>query len=382
MRNTVIAILLIFLQSFASGQQFNDLLASFSSMGNEKRQLTLEKYLGEHQVPLIEENSKVFFVYKGEAESVAIAGDATAWKPDMMLQRIEGTDYWYYEATYEPDARLEYKIVLNGNDWLLDPLNPQVIQGGMGPNSELLMPAYEPPLYTQERDVVPWGTYFDTVMVSKYFDEPRQLRIYLPPRYERGTESYPVAFFHDGFMFFDMTDARDIMDNMIYEQIMRPIIAVFVEPGMRDEEFSGRFQKKYARFIFDELMHWIDQGYRTLPSPEFRAQIGISNGGNIALWLLAANPRKNALAAAFSSNVEQSINRSYSMMEFQQQKIFLVLGKYDIPFLVPLVKNLSSLLERKGCNYIFKEYPEGHNWKFWQKHLPEALEYLFPDQGN
>ena len=382
MRLTGLAILMILFQGFASGQKFTDLLASLSLMGNEKKQLTLEKYIGEHTIPLIEESNTVFFFYKGLAKSVAIAGDATAWKPDLMMTRMEGTDYWYREATYEPDARLEYKIVVDGKDWILDPMNPQVIQGGMGPNSELLMPDYLPPMYTNERDVVPWGTYFDTAFHSKTFDERRQIRIYLPPHYEKSTERYPVAFFHDGFQFFEMTDVRDIMDNMIYEGKIRPFIAVFVEPVKRDDEYSGKRQTKFMKYMFDELIPFIDQGYRTIPTSESRAQVGISNGGNIALWLVAANPQKNALAAAFSSNVQPSIYKTFGSIECTNQKIYLCLGKYDIPFLIPLVKNLQAVLDRKGCNYIFKEYPEGHNWKFWQKHLPEAFECFFPYQGN
>ena len=371
-------LVLMMVNGLVTGQSFSEMLASLDSESVDQKKEALEAYVSNHPVPLIENKQEVIFIYRGEADTVAIAGDATHWVPSMLFSRISGTDYWYCTAFYEADARLEYKIVVNGKDWLLDPLNPQVVQGGMGPNSELLMPDYQPPLYTMERDVVPWGTYSDTAFHSKTFDERRQIRIYLPPHYEKGTERYPVAFFHDGLQFFDMTDVRDIMDNMIFEGKIRPFMAVFVEPVKRDDEYSGNRQSKFSKYMFDELIPFIDQGYRTLATPESRAQIGISNGGNIALWLVAANPQKNALVAAFSSNVQPSIYKTFGSIECTNQKIYLCLGKYDIPFLIPLVKNLQAVLDRKDCNFVFKEYPEGHNWKFWQKHLPEALEYLFP----
>lgn len=371
----------MFTSFVAFSQSFDHFISTLQQDSPNIKNQKIEAYLNSRGgAPIIEGKSTVIFIFKGDADSVSVAGDATAWEPGLALKRIEGSDYRYGNATYEPDARLEYKMVVNGKDWILDPLNPNVIQGGMGSNSELLMPGYEPPLYTQERDAVPWGTYFDTAFQSKSFDERRQIRIYLPPNYEKSTERYPVAFFHDGFQFFDMTDVRDIMDNMIYEGKIRPFIAVFVQPVKRDDEYSGNRQAKFSRYMFDELIPFIDQGYRTLTTPESRAQIGISNGGNIALWLVASNPQKNTLVAAFSSNVQPSIYKTFGSIECTNQKIYLCLGKYDIPFLIPLVKNLQAVLDRKGCKYVFKEYPEGHNWKFWQKHLPEALEYLFPSK--
>jgi enterochelin esterase family protein len=378
MKFLCVFLVLLMINGLVTGQSFSEMLASLDSESVDQKKEALEAYVSNHPVPLIENKQEVIFIYRGEADTVAIAGDATHWVPSMLFSRISGTDYWYCTASYEADARLEYKIVVNGKDWILDPMNPQVVQGGMGPNSELLMPDYTPPMYTNERDVVPWGTYFDTVLQSKYLEEARRFRIYLPPKYETTDRLYPVGFFQDGFKFFEMTDARDIMDNMIYEKKISPFIAVFVEPVHRDDEYSGSLQSKYCHFIFDELMPFIDKNFRTIPEPGFRAQLGISNGGNIALWLVISRPDKNTMAAAFSSNVGPNLFRKGSTTECSNQKFYLDLGKYDIPFLVPKVQQIKALLERKGCSVNYHEYPEGHNWKFWQKHLPEALEYLFP----
>lgn len=370
-------ILLTISTYFSAAQSFEQFLSTMEAGSNNN--LQIEQYISIHGgIPLIENSTTVYFIYKGEAESVNIAGDATAWSPGLPMKKIEGTAYWYCMATYEPDARLEYKIVVNGKDWILDPLNPHVIQGGMGPNSELLMPEYQQPLFTNERDAVPWGTYSDTVLQSKIMGEQRKLRIYLPPKYEKSNDKYPVAFFHDGFQFFDLTDIRDIMDNMIYEGKMSPIIAVFVEPVKRDDEYSGSRQKAFTQFMMEELIPFIDNSYRTQATATSRAQFGISNGGNIALWLVASHPEKTALVAAFSSNVESKIPKAFKRSKCAGVKFYLDLGKYDIPFLMPLVRDLKSVLQESGCKLRYNEYPEGHNWKFWQKHLPEALEYLFP----
>ena len=128
----------------------------------------------------------------------------------------------------------------------------------------------------------------------------------------------------------------------------------------------------------EELFSFMDQGYRTQADPDGRAQIGISNGGNIALWLTATHPEKTGKAAAFSSNVMNNIYKAFLKKGCKGQKIYLLLGKYDLPVLIPMVRNLRKQLDDEGCNVSFHEYNEGHSWKYWQKYLPDALEYFFP----
>jgi enterochelin esterase-like enzyme len=363
----------------ATAQTFESMVNSIASQSPELKKQSLDNYFSSGiSFPIIEGNSTVFFIFRGKADSVFIAGDATGWDPSMKMQRIDGTDTWYSRATYEPDARLEYKIVVNKKDWILDAFNKRIVTGGTGQNSEFLMPSYELPRYIYERDVVPWGTYSDTVIYSKYLGEARPIRIYLPAGYEKSNGRYPVAFFHDGFEFFDRTAARDIMDNMTYEKKIHPLIAVFVQPVHRDDEYSGKLQAKYTRFMTEELIPFMDKGYKTIAEPTSRAQLGISNGGNIALWLVASHPEKTAGVAAFSSNVVKNINKNFLKNGCKNQKIYLDLGKYDLPDLIPMVRNLRDQLENEGCNISYHEYNEGHSWKFWQKYLPEALIFLFP----
>jgi enterochelin esterase-like enzyme len=360
-------------------QPFNSFIQELASADRAQRRPMALQYLQQQpSIPIIEADTSVHFLYWGNANVVAIAGDATGWMPSMKMDRIAGTPLWYATAHYPPDTRVEYKIVVDGKNWLLDSLNKQVIEGGMGKNSELTMPAYERPRLIYERDVVPWGTYSDTIIHSKYLKEARQLRIYLPPGYEKSTSRYPVIIFHDGFEFFDRMAARNILDNMIFEKRIKPLIAVFVQPVHRDAEYSGNLQAKYTRFVTEELISFLDAGYRTLPYPENRAQAGISNGGNISLWLCISHPELFGKAAAFSSNVEDNVFNAFETAQSPSLQVYLLFGKYDLPVLIPRVRRLKSILENKNYKMLYREYPEGHNWAFWQKYLPEALEYLFP----
>jgi enterochelin esterase-like enzyme len=377
MKTVTLIISLIFAIIAVNAQSFSVLLNRIQSLP------AVDEYFdGSHVVPVIESNNSVYFIYKGIASSVSVAGDATGWLPTLKMQKISGTNYWFANAQYEADARLEYKIVIDETNWKLDPLNEQVAHGGMGDNSELLMPQYKPAQYIYERDVVPWGTYSDTVIYSKYLKEKRQLRIYLPPRYEVTDALYPVIVFHDGFELFDRMAVRNVLDNMAFEKKIRPMIAVFVQPVHRDQEYSGKLQKKYSKFITKELISFLDKNYRTVKDPDYRATAGISNGGNISLWLAASRPDVFGKAGAQSSNVEKNVLKAFSKNGLSASLIYLDFGKYDLPVLVPKIQSLKKILEQRSIPHVYNDYPEGHNWGAWQKHLPEMLECLFPVNGN
>jgi len=327
--------------------------------------------------PIIESDTLVHFLYYGRADSVAIAGDATAWRPSLKMTNIEGCDLWYCTASYPSDARWEYKIVVDGREWKLDSLNRNFAEGGMGRNSELQMPQYQPPLYSDKRVGIAPGSLVDTLLNSKFLAEKRKVKIYLPAGYKDSGIRYPLFIFHDGFDFLKFVPTTTILDNMIAEKLIPPVIAVFDQPVMRDEEYSGERQDKYTDYVIKELIPWLDKTYRTLPFPDKRALVGISNGGNIALWIGGTQPDVMGNVVAMSSNVEQNVAKAYQSRDARGAKIYLNFGKYDISMLIPRVQKLKTILENKQYIFIYREYPEGHNWTFWEKYLPEALQYIF-----
>src|SRR5690606_4980016 len=89
-------------------------------------------------------------LYRGPAHAVSWIGDFNGWgydkKFDCHGKRISGTDVWILETTLPADARLDYKILLNEKDWILDPANPANQWSGVGGgsiNSELRMPRWQ-----------------------------------------------------------------------------------------------------------------------------------------------------------------------------------------------------------------------------------------------
>ncbi|HFE62964.1 MAG TPA: T9SS type A sorting domain-containing protein [Caldithrix sp.] len=329
--------------------------------------------------PFIEQDTLVHYLFRGNATTVTVPGDANNWNPAAFsMSRISGTDLWYHTHVFEPDARLDYKFVLNGGSWILDPLNPFQVTGGFGPNSELRMPLYIPAPEIEYYPAIPHGTLFDTTFFSAALGNSRQVSVYLPPQYYSSSDSFAVVLFHDGLEYISLANANNVLDYLIWKQRIRPLIAVFIPPVNRTGEYAGSLKQPFTDFVISDIFGWLDTKYRTHRRPEQRAVLGASNGGNIALWMGLTHPEIFGNIAAQSSNVQSSISSGFRYGSQLALKFYLDIGTYDIPVLIPLVQNLVQILNSRGYEYRYRVYHEGHSWGNWRAHIDNALEMFFP----
>lgn len=363
-----------------NAQTFDDFLSSLETTPDSLRQTRADSfYNARTQLPLIENDTLVTFIYRGTANTVALAGDANNWNPRQHpFTRIENTTLWYRRETYEADARLDYKLVINGDNWILDPRNPYTIRGGFGNNSELRMPQYQFPEETQFRFGIPNGSTRDTTFASEILGNSRRIRVYLPPGYGASQQFYPCMIVHDGPDYISLGNAINVLNNLIADGRIRPIIALFIPSVKRSAEYAGDLREEFAAFIVNDILEWARKRYRILDGPENMLTMGSSNGGNISLFLALTYPGVFGKIAAQSSNVEDYISTGYQQAEKRDQDFYLNLGTYDIPILLPRVRNFIPILEEKGYDFFYGEYHEGHSWGFWKAHIDDILIRFFP----
>lgn len=329
--------------------------------------------------PFIENDTIVHFIYRGTTSGVTVPGDANGWNSTAFpMTKLSSTNFWYTSKKFESDARLDYKFVLNGSTWILDPRNPYTVSGGYGPNSELRMPSYILGVEIQYNANIPHGTLRDTSFYSTNLNNSRTIRIYTPPSYSVSSDSFPVIIFHDGLEYISLAQANNVIDYLISFAHIEPVIAVFVPPVDRTDEYAGTKMANFSQFIVNELLPYIDSRYRTKQTPADRAVLGASNGGNISLWLGYNYPNVFGNVAAQSSNIITSISNGFQSSPRLNLKLYLDLGTYDIQQLIPLVRNFIPVLQSKDYPYLYNEYHEGHSWGNWRAHIDDALIYFFP----
>ncbi len=378
MRKVIIFIFILTVLS-SEAQTFQQFLYRINSLPESQRQAVADSFMNSGiSIPFIENDTVVHFIYNATAQSVSMAGDATGWNPNQPFTNISGCNFWYLTTNYENDARLDYKLVINTSNWILDPRNPNTCIGGYGPNSELRMPACLVPPEISYYNNIPHGTIKDTTFHSNNLGNNRTVKVYLPDGYPSGRESYPLILFHDGLEYLGLCKANNTLDYLIANHLIVPVIAIFVPPVDRTEEYAGSKKDLFTNFIASELMPVIDSKYKTSKDPAQRAMAGASNGGNIALYIGIKHPELFGKIAAQSSNVINEISTAISSGPKLNLSFYLDIGTYDIAELIPMVHNFKDLLQEKGYGFQFQEWHEGHSWGNWKEHLRYPLMQFFP----
>ncbi len=334
--------------------------------------------------PIIEDKTTVYFVYTGNANSVFLAGDLNGWDPSTLpLTNVSGTDLWYKKFIFDhADTRIDYKFVVNGTSWRLDSRNPNRVAGGFGDNSELALPDYVQPWEIVFDDSVPEGTLMSHSVSSTNTGKTYDVNIYLPASFDQNSR-YPTAYFHDGSDYLNFANAKVVLDNLIDEGIVRPIIAVFVTPTDRNEEYAFSKRYEYARFFVLELVPYIDENFSTIQEAASRATIGDSFGGNISAIISFTYPsifgNSGWHSAAFWPN-EFETDQLVTGGPKKNIRIASVYGQFE-GGLTGNMREVDQYLFETGYEYYSKEYHEGHSWGLWRATIDDILGFLFPPEG-
>jgi len=378
--------LLIFLMNSIFAQSnFQNFISSLYSAPNDSIKMKMiDSFMvvaRAQGIPYIEDTI-ANFIYRGSGSNIYLSGDFNGWSSSAdKLNRVYGTNFFFISKIFERDARLDYKFIVDGN-WILDPNNPKTCPGGFGPNSELAMPDYIQPVEIKFYPDIPHGTLRDTTFYSSILNNSRTIRVYLPPNYESTTDSFPMILMHDGLEYISLASMHNVLDYLIAHNKIDPVIGVFVPPVNRTPEYAGNQINSFKNFIVQELLPYIRSRYKIKSGPENCAVAGASNGGNISLYLALNHPEIFGNVAAQSSNVISSISEGFQNNPKLNLKVYLDIGKYDIALLIPLVRNLKSILQSKGYELIYREYNEGHSWGNWRAHIDDYLTFFFPKKSS
>lgn len=287
-------------------------------------------------IPFIEED-KASFIYNRSANSVAIAGDFNGWDPsNTRMTNMSGTNFFFRTESFEPNARLDYKLVVNSSNWMLDPENPNRVSGGFGPNSELAMPDYIQPWEINYNPSIEHGEVKHITVVSSIVNRSYGVSVYLPPSYNTETSrKYPTAYFQDGGEYIALGSAINVIDNLIDSNRIAEIIAVFVTPNNRSEEYADEKRNQYAEFFATELVEQIDANYRTSNAAADRLVVGDSYGGNISGLISYTYPEVFGNCGLHSAAFWPNDNEVYNMIVDGEKKILNLLdvGEHTKAFL-------------------------------------------------
>ena len=329
----------------------------------------------------VTDDSLALFVYRGSAGRViTVAGDFNRWNPSAdTLREIPGSGLYWLALPFETDARLDYKIVIDGNRWILDPFNPNTCAGGFGPNSELAMPGYLRPAEITDNPGIPKGRLDTLAFQSLLLKNERRVIVYLPPDCSKDLEpAHPVLYVNDGGEYLTLGLMRNVLDNLIAGGKIAGIIVVFIDPVNRNVEY--RLNEAYIAAVADELVPWIDSLYGTVRIPAGRGIMGASLGGLTALDAVRSRPDVFGLCASQSGAFwieDGRIGKLLAEARPVNLRVYLDWGSYE-PEIPAFSGGIADLLKSGGNEVESRVWHEGHSWGSWRAHLDDLLWFLFP----
>ena len=378
---------------FATFAQFTDSLAAIGAIADDDaRDDALDALwtdlVAAEQVPFALGDSAAF-LYRGSAGSVQVAGDHSSWSP-RPLSRVGLSDAWLRVYSFPEAARLDYKLVVDGN-WILDPDNPHQQWSGFGPNSELRMPAWVFPDETVRDPDVPAGAFTaNQSLTSTHLGYTVRYRVYTPADYDTLAD-LPAIYVTDGHEYADdrLGAFRIVLDNLIAEGRAEPAVVVFIDPrvngqNLREEQYVQN--PDFASFVADELVPTIDAAYRTRTDRDSRVILGTSLGGLFSAYLGILHPDTFGKLAIQSPAFWVSENPNwwtgpsiYSMMDEAEAGLFDVyMSTGTINDTEDGARRMRDVFDANDHALAYREVPEGHSWGNWRALLDEVLVALLP----
>jgi enterochelin esterase-like enzyme len=246
--------------------------------------------------------------------------------------------------------------------------------------------------FSETRDV-PHGAVATVRYVAHTLnDARREMIVYTPPGYEKGTVSYPVLYLIHGGGDTDVSwstvgRANDILDNLIAEKKALPMIIVMPSgwtPSGGQVMTADATKDPFNDEMLKDIIPYIESHYRTNASPDGRALSGLSMGGiqtlNIGLHNLSSFRYIAVMSSGWISDADRNFFYTHEASKISTYNSQLKLfwwgwGQTDIAR-----ANGLAVIDRfrsEGVKIETMETPGGHEWANWRIYLHEVAPKLF-----
>lgn len=383
---TTLSLIFSFTIQAQTYDEFRSYVNSLYAIPSGAESATLDSLKKKDQIP-IRQNDSVAFVYNGKANSVDWMGDFNGWGYDKKFnnagKKIPGTDLWILKASFPEDARLDYKLVIDKQSWILDPLNPHHQWSGVGggsPNSELRMPNYRDEEVQSVREGIAKGKIIaDILYNSEKLGYQITYSVYLPAGVTE--KKLPVVYVTDGYEYLhpQLGNLPTVLDNLIADNRIEPVMAVFIdhrEPANRTN--NRRMQelvmnKNYLEFFVDEFIPYIELNYPASSSVEKRAILGSSVGGLNATYFAFSRPDIFGNVGIQSPSF-WTRPQIYSLCDNPAgSKIKISMTSGLINDASEGGRKMVGILENNSCTYFYREVNQGHSWGNWKDLVDDIL---------
>lgn len=261
---------------------------------------------------------------------------------------------------------------------------------------------YAPSIEAQAQDGVPRGTLTQRQCAprSVYPGVPHDYTVYVPHGLDPSRPAGLIVF-QDGARYLGPEiHAATVLDNLIHQGDLPPIVAVFVQPGPngpglpiyggvgnRSVEYDS-LGDNYVRFLLDELLPEALAGLNISQRAEDRAICGLSSGGICAFN--AAWERPDAFGKVISHcgsyvNIRggHALASQVRRQAIKPLRVFLQTGMNDLNIVfghwVQANRDLAEALAYRGYDHQLVVGDGGHSLAHGGAIFPQTLRWLWRD---
>lgn len=358
----------------------------------EQRITLINGFINEYNSsPIIEDSTLACFYWFGNANEVLINGDILqGWtKPDTMdVINCKEKKFFYRLYSLPADARVDYLFIVDGKT-VIDSLNKATTPSGYGLHSQCAMPLFKPNPVRKFNPVINHGT-LDTIFFKSKLStmQPRRLLIYKPAGYDTISD-LPALYVNDGIKALDYCNYLNILDNLIADGVIKPVLVVFIEFVEGDQDYFINKTDEYIVMVCKELVPLIDEKYKTSKTASNRVLAGISAGGHISILTSLKRPDVFLNAAGQSTTIMPDIFDALEKVSSKSEvkkslRFYFDAGRFDLiyggmnnyPFLYAN-QLMHKEMNKHSINHTFKIVNDGHQWASWRERIDQILIFFF-----
>jgi enterochelin esterase-like enzyme len=348
--------------------------------------------------PQLLPNGKVTFrLLAPHATSVELAGDiyqglpraGTTLAPPSSIPMTKGPDGLWTGTSITPFLPGAWRYHFRVDDMdVPDPRNVLSSPFQHGMESLLVTPGD----FSETRTVPHGAVARVDYNASTVAGAAREMYIYTPPGYEKGTRAYPVFYLLHGGGETDSSwstvgRAGDILDNLIAAGKAQPMIIVMPSgwtPSGPQVMTADATKDPFNNELIQDILPFVESHYRTQADPEHRALGGLSMGGiqtlNIGLHNLGMFRSLVVMSSGWFPADRDAFFTGSDAARIPHINSRLTLfwwgwGQTDIARDNALA--CIARLKKAGVQLETDETPDGHEWKNWRLYLSQVAPLLF-----
>lgn len=360
--------------------------------------------------PLPNGMALVTFLARGARHNVRLLAAPSGDHEELF--RLQNSDVWYRSFVVPNTTRMSYQLAADVPEFAgtsrdrrlailatakADPLNhhpwPQDAVDAYAQSSILELAEAPAQKWIGERGH-PRGTLQTMSFESRDLGNRRTITLYRPPGFDPANRNTVLLILFDGKEYLERVDTPGMLDNMIAEGALPPVVAAFVanpDRQARARELPGN--ALFADVLASDMLARIAAETGLTPDPARTVLAGSSYGGLAAATIALRHPEKFGNVLSLSGSFwwspegtpperSEHVAAEIARLPRQPVRFFLSAGLFEIAKggtggILETSRHLRDVLEAKGYEATYAEYAGGHDYLVWRGALADGLQALF-----